>query len=142
MASTADFSYMQILEPWFATTDLRLVEELRRELRPGHVLEGIEVSAIGQRKDRDDILYALQDGSNRVAVVHLTYSKSSETSPSYPTTRLFANLELWLEYMSACHAAWVQEDSDGLLSLKEMELSDKAGEFDKTREDNAWQLPL
>lgn len=133
---------MQILEPWFATTGLQLVEELRRELSPGHVLEGIEVSAIGQRKDRDDVLYALQDGSNRLAVVHLTYSKSRETRSSYPITRVFANLELWLEYMSACHAAWVEEDPDGRLSLREIELWDKAGELDKTRKDNAWQLPL
>jgi hypothetical protein len=117
---------MEILEPWFATSDSRLVDELRREIPASHALEATELSVIAYRKDRDDVCYALNDGSGRVAAVHLTYRKTRETNPVFPITRFFQSLQLWLEYMEACHAAWFEDDPDGQLWLKEQELWDAA----------------
>jgi hypothetical protein len=119
-------SYMEIFEPWFATSDSRFVDELRREIPAGHALEATELSPVAYRKDRDGVAYALNDGSGRLAVVHLTLCKNRETNPAYPRARIFDSLELWLEYMQATHAAWVENDADGQLWLKQQMLWDAA----------------
>jgi hypothetical protein len=71
-----------------------LVNELARETAPGHLLHGVPTQALARSGIDDDVLFALLDGSGRVAVVHLTWSQ--ETSPWWPGTRLFANREAWL----------------------------------------------
>ena len=83
--------------PWFADDNPALVDELRRELASGHVLFGAPVSAVARRRDGDDVLYALEDGSGRVAVVHLTWS--AEADPAWPATELFTDLASWAETM-------------------------------------------
>ncbi|HEY1254932.1 MAG TPA: hypothetical protein VGF01_09145 [Terracidiphilus sp.] len=113
---------MEILEPWFATSNSRFVDELNRELPSGHILNAVELSTVAHRKDCDDVLYAFNDGTGRVAVVHLTYCKTRETNPAVPKTRIFESLEFWLEYMQAAHAALVDEDSDGQLWLRAQKL--------------------
>ena len=55
--------------------------ELRRELSPGHPLYGLPLRAIGRRPDRDDALFAIRDGSGRVAQVHLTWLKAARWFP-------------------------------------------------------------
>ncbi|MGA2886681.1 MAG: hypothetical protein ABSE51_01415 [Terracidiphilus sp.] len=115
---------MEILEPWFATSDSRLVDELHREIPSGHVLKTVELSVVARRKDCDEVLYALNDGFGRMAIVHLTHCKTRETNPVFPKTRIFESLKLWLEYMQAVHAAWVEDDPNGQLWLKERKLWD------------------
>ncbi len=88
---------IEFVEPWFADGNPALVDELRRELAPGHVLFGMSVWAVARRRDCDDVLYALEDGSGRVAVVHLTWSP--EADPAWPVTELFDELESWAETM-------------------------------------------
>ena len=84
------------LEPWKAVEDGGFFEaELQREVGPGHLLCGVEVQAIGQRLDCDDVLFALTNHSHALAVVHLTCS--AEPNPQWPQTRLFARLEDWME---------------------------------------------
>jgi len=117
---------MEILEPWFATSNSRFVDELNREMPSGHALEAVDISAVAHRKDCDDVLYALNDGSGRVAVVHLTYCKTRETNPTVPKTRIFESLKSWLKYMQAAHAAWVEGDLDGQLWMKEQKLWEAA----------------
>ena len=104
---------MEFLEPWFECSDLGLVDELHRELPPGHVLENVEVSVVARRRDRDDVLFALNDGSGRLALVHLTWSKTPETIPTFPTTRIFPELNLGLETMRADHNEFVPNNPDG-----------------------------
>ncbi|MGH7170652.1 MAG: hypothetical protein ACRELG_10275 [Gemmataceae bacterium] len=70
--------------------------ELQRELKPGHPLFGIPVSAIGRRYDQDDILFELRDGRGRVAEVHLTWAGESETPP-WPGASLFESFTAWVE---------------------------------------------
>jgi hypothetical protein len=89
---------MDWLDPWYAITDGsndRLVQELHRELCSDHILFGVSVRPIGRREDCDDVLFELTDGSNRVALVHLTYAQHPETNPLWPSTQLFTNLELF-----------------------------------------------
>lgn len=101
---------MQWLEPWDpveATEDSGyFVAELQRELSAAHPLYGIPVKLLGRRDDREDFLFGLQDGSQRVAVVHLTFRRSVEPLP-FPVTRLFEDLAEWKRLdMREDHAEW------------------------------------
>jgi hypothetical protein len=83
---------MSWLTPWEAAEDTAAgVEELRRELPASHVLFRVPVHALAYRQDRDDFLFALDDGTHRVAAVHLTYNV--EHNPLWPDTEIFASLE-------------------------------------------------
>lgn len=69
--------------------------ELQRELKPDHQLFGLPLKAIGRRRDCDDVLYAIQDGSGRVADVHLTWQGINELAP-WPSTFVFESIMHWL----------------------------------------------
>jgi hypothetical protein len=87
---------MTFVEPWRPVEKEKseqFVAELRREMCPGHALYGLAVSTVAQRDDRDDFLFSLDDGSSRIAVVHLTFQK--ETSPEWPSTVIWPNVEAW-----------------------------------------------
>jgi hypothetical protein len=83
-----------------------LEEELRRELRRGHALFHLSVRAIARRLDCDDVLYSLEDGSGRVAVVHLT-GVPRERLP-WPDTDIYSSLTVWaVERMSRDHDSYM-----------------------------------
>jgi hypothetical protein len=85
---------MNLLIPWHSTKgSSRLDAQLARELPSGHALEGISVRAVAERQDCDDVLFQLNDGSGRVAVVHLTYSVNVDAR--WPETDFFPSLEAW-----------------------------------------------
>jgi hypothetical protein len=90
------------LDPWYGlgpdyASQARALEcELSRELRSGHVLSGLDFEAVGKRGDRDDALFRLNDGSGRLALVHLTWSGKQE-HPPWPSTLLFASVQDWIE---------------------------------------------
>lgn len=87
---------MDLLEPWYVPENLaRLETQLANETPSGHVLEGMPVRALAQREDCDDVLFELLDGSQRVAVVHLTYAHNVDRA--WPRTHIFRNLSEWLE---------------------------------------------
>jgi hypothetical protein len=91
---------VEFVLPWYSvshdTVQMDAMErELRRELASGHPLFGLPVKAVARRQDCDDVLFALRDGTGRVAVVHLTWTQSSPERPPWPVTTLFANLEAW-----------------------------------------------
>ena len=69
--------------------------ELRRELSVGHPLFGLPVRTLGRRQDCDDVLFAIEDGSGRVAVVHLTWTSCPPERPPLPGTSILPNLEAW-----------------------------------------------
>ena len=93
---------MKLLAPWYENKDDALVAELQREVPKGHALHGIPVTVLGRRDDKDDVLYALQDGTGRFAVVHLTFQV--ETDVRWPSFWTFANEAEWIEKMQADHA--------------------------------------
>jgi hypothetical protein len=53
----------------------------------------VKVKAIACRRDQDEVLFQLLDGSGRVAVVHLTYA--GRGTSQWPRATLFANMEAW-----------------------------------------------
>lgn len=66
-------------------------QELYKELSEEHILYGIQVKELARREDCDDVLFLLLDGSNRYAVVHLTWNRKKENNPLYPRVRLYTN---------------------------------------------------
>jgi hypothetical protein len=71
-------------------------DELAREASGNHPLAGVPVSAIGQHAGNDDVLFALKDGTDRFAEVHLTWAGQAE-SPPWPMTAMFASEADWIE---------------------------------------------
>lgn len=89
---------MEWLDPWYGVEDAErghLEIELRRELAPRHHLHGMPLTAIGRRKDRDDVLFRLEDGTGRVAVIHLTWAGGLERDPAWPTATIYEDIEVW-----------------------------------------------
>jgi hypothetical protein len=85
---------MNFLEPWYQPHNpISLEEQLQRELPSGHALVSIPVRAIAQRVGCDDVLFQLEDGSYRVAVVHLTFSINY--NPAWPATTFFSSLAVF-----------------------------------------------
>lgn len=70
---------MEWLDPWWHVAaerpDLATAYEweLRAEVGVGHPLFGVAVAALGKRDGSDDVLFRVLDGSERLAVVHLTW---------------------------------------------------------------------
>jgi hypothetical protein len=73
-----------------------MVRELNRELSAGHPLFGLPVKTLARRQDCDDVLFAVEDGTGRVAVVHLTWTHSPPERPPWPGTTLFPSFEIWV----------------------------------------------
>jgi hypothetical protein len=82
-------------DDWYAVdsaTERKWAEdELRGELCQGHILVGLEATAVGRRRRRDDVLFRLCDG--RLAQVHLT--RRPEADLRYPDTQIYATFEDW-----------------------------------------------
>ena len=87
---------MKWLEPWRPVNPSEdLVRELLKELAPGHVLFGKSLTTIGRRDDCDDALFRLDDGTGRVAGVHLTWSGKAESFENCPATTIYETFEHW-----------------------------------------------
>lgn len=86
------------LEPWdyLCTEPNSFEQELYFEVGEQHVLYGKKVTAIGRRYDCDDFLFQVYDSEFNYAVVHLTYSRMREKNPSFPRTKLFKDLNDWI----------------------------------------------
>jgi hypothetical protein len=70
--------------------------QLSRELTPSHLLFGVPVTAIARGLNEDSVLFALCDGTWRVAAVHLTWT-SHERDP-WPNATMYDSLEDWAEH--------------------------------------------
>lgn len=89
-----DEGVIVVSDPWWdlrvrgsdeAAARVRLVEELRRELNPGHVLAGEPVDVIAACQHCDNVLVRAGTGW---AIVHLTYAPDER--PPWPHTDVFA----------------------------------------------------
>lgn len=85
------------LEPWdsLCTDRSSFEEELRKELRQGHVLYGKKVAVIGRCYDCDEFLLEVSGFEFRYAVAHLTFS-GKEESGNYPKTKAYKGLNDWI----------------------------------------------
>lgn len=70
--------------------------EAKREIREGHALFGSDMAAIARRDDNDDALFEVAGDRHGFAVVHLTWSSTEETNPTFPFTRWYDILSEWL----------------------------------------------
>jgi hypothetical protein len=89
------------LVPWRPISDdpaqaKGMERELARELSGDHQLFGLPVRAAASRQDCDDVLFAAEDGTGRVAVVHLTWTPSPPEQPPWPGTIVYASFEAWV----------------------------------------------
>ena len=105
------------LDPWWPTDGkgaafhATFLAQLARELSPDHPLYGLPVRLIA-RGLGDDALFALDDGTGRVAVVHLTWSSQQQRLP-WPATQIFADLDAFVhECLQPDHAAWLGDDEE------------------------------
>jgi hypothetical protein len=86
--------------PWYSVVDdaaqvAGMSLQLSRELARGHPLFGLPVKTLARRQDCDDVLFAIEDGSGRVAVVHLTWTRSPPERPPCPWTVLYPTMAAW-----------------------------------------------
>lgn len=104
---------MRWLTPWEAVADdteaasfrAGFEAELRKEVGPGHVLEGLNARLIGRRYDRDTALFLLDDG--RIACVRLTWRQDTEIDPHWPGTTIYADARDWQRHgLAEDHAEW------------------------------------
>lgn len=102
---------MEWFEPWWSTECMdnqfheTFVRQLALEISPGHEMFELPIRLIG-RGLGDDALFEILDGSGRVAVVHLTWSKPRERLPR-PITVFYTGMENWIETcMLPEHQEW------------------------------------
>lgn len=93
---------MEWLAPWHPISDLPdqvsgMERELHRELSPEHPLYDLPVRALARRQDCDDVLFQIADGTDRVAVVHLTWKQGGSETPPWPISATFPNFTAWVE---------------------------------------------
>jgi hypothetical protein len=82
--------------PWSAVQGSATLEaELGRELGEEHPLRGARARAIARHDDGDDVLFALEGGPARFAVVHLTWSGVVEADPRWPAFACYETLSDW-----------------------------------------------
>ena len=90
---------MEFLEPWWSTESqdegfyATFLNQLQSEIGPGHPMYETPVRLIA-RGNGDDCLFKLLDGTERVGVVHLTWSKRHERS-RWPGTSMYNSIEEW-----------------------------------------------
>ncbi|WP_010243255.1 hypothetical protein [Acetivibrio cellulolyticus] len=104
------------LEPWdsLCTEPNHFEQELYFEIGERHVLYGKKVTAIGRRYDCDDFLFKVHYSEFNYAVVHLTYSRTKEQDASFPITKLFKDLNDWVNNcMIPDHSEYMLSEEEG-----------------------------
>lgn len=86
------------LIPWEALNEelrISVERELQKELAHGHVLFGRKLCGLAHRRDCDDVLFQL-NGSNQLAVVHLSFPRPGPDRPPFPSTEIFESFDLFV----------------------------------------------
>lgn len=98
-AAPADRFGFPLLDPWveLAEPPEPLVAELRKELRPDHLLFGLAAEAWARRSDGDDVLFRITGRPEQFAVVHLTWLGKPDPHRGWPSTELYLDAEDWRE---------------------------------------------
>ena len=86
-------------KPWIKVSQhaANLEAELRKELAAGHPLHSLNVRAVAQRIDADDVLFEVDSPDFRYAVVHLNWTGEPERDPQWPQTETFATFQDWAD---------------------------------------------
>lgn len=87
---------------WYPATpqdEKSLMDELQREMIPGHLLYGKRIRVIAHRNGAtDDILVTHEDQPQRYTVVHLTWSNGPEINKEHPTIECDGDYASFIEY--------------------------------------------
>jgi hypothetical protein len=75
-------------KPWH-WDDIDLTKQLHKEISRKHVLFSRPLKTIGRRQDNDDVLFQLENGDFKYAVVHLTWSQKKVKDSRFPKTKLY-----------------------------------------------------
>lgn len=91
---------MEWLLPWYSVANnpeqvASMERELARELAVGHPLFGLPMRTVARRQDCDDVLFAIEDGTGRFAVVHLTWIGGTD-QPPWPNSVIYPSFEAWM----------------------------------------------
>lgn len=104
---------MKWLDPWSPVESTneayreKFMRQLATEVSCGHPMYKLPVQLIG-RGNSDDCLFAILDGTNRVAVVHLVWQGPQK--PPWPDTTIYKKFETWRdEHMLPEHKEWTDE---------------------------------
>jgi signal recognition particle subunit SEC65 len=101
------------LEPWdsLCVEPTYFEKELYREVGEQHVLFNKKVTALGRRYDCDDVLFQVHNSEFHFAVVHLTYSSKREKESKYPRTKIYKDLNNWInECMIPDHSDYTLDE--------------------------------
>ena len=92
---------MEWVEPWQPFDEPSHVEafeaEFQRRVRAGPLPLRLAPVRIARRPDRDDALFSVEDGSGRVAWVHLTRLGRQERLP-WPIARIYDGVAAWVAH--------------------------------------------
>jgi hypothetical protein len=87
---------VDLKEPWISINpahESAICEQLAQALNPQHPLKSVSLRPIAQRIDRDDFLFAFNDGSGTYVVVHLTRSKIAEADQGRPRMIIYPSFQ-------------------------------------------------
>lgn len=97
------------LKPWHLnSTDL--TDQLHKEINKKHILYNKVVKTIARRQDNDDVLFEVDNGDFKYAVVHMTWTQKASEDPRYPRTETFKNWqEVYENRIIKDHQGWERE---------------------------------
>ena len=87
------------LEPWdsLCVEPSYFEKELYKEVGRQHILHGKKVKAIGKRYDCEEVLFQVHNSEFCYVVVHLTYCSKEDEHSNYPRTKIYKNLDDWID---------------------------------------------
>ena len=89
-----------------ADTAQRLIDELQRELPPGHLLAGCAVETIAWTDGlNDDVLFRDLNEPAKFTIVHLTWRGSVEIDMHHPTVIFDGSFDQFLRYVYGVEAS-------------------------------------
>ena len=70
-------------------------DELAREVCDTHILSGASVTAVarGGTGNSDSVIYFVHSSPPQIAVAHLTFRQTRETSPSWPAAQMYSTVD-------------------------------------------------
>ncbi len=100
---------LHYLKPWYSD-DIDLTVQLHREINNKHILYGKPVKTIARRQDNDDVLFEVNDGDFKYAVVHLTWAQKTLDDSKYPTTKTYKDWQdVYENGIIIDHQGWENE---------------------------------
>lgn len=95
---------MKLPEDWIAVeTDhvSSLLDELKKEVAPGHKLFNAQLTVVAYKDGTDDILCRYDNDPDRYCLVHLTWLGKQESNTVFPFVEFDGGFDSFLAFDSA-----------------------------------------